>query len=206
MTAPNKNLAMVLIAVVVVSTGGVFAFTENTQSQQTATSLKGLPVALGHIELVAKDNQGNIIAYRQTDNLVISNGLNATINQLFQNSLQSTNSSTINKFNFVRVGTSGTAVTYLDSKLGAQRGNAVGGTVSAILSGGGTGMGAQIVGHWAAGHLQNGSGTAQIQEAGLVDSFSNATGNMYAHQTFSPINVASADTLDVTWKITFSHS
>src|SRR5713226_8535919 len=122
MTTPNKNLAMVLIAVVVVSTGGVFAFTENTQPQQTTTSLKGAPVVLGHIELVAKDSQGNIIAYRQTDNLVVSNGLNATINQLFQNTLQPTSQATVNKFNFVGVGTGAVAPVYTDTNVGTQRG------------------------------------------------------------------------------------
>src|SRR3989442_3026980 len=208
MTTVNKNLAMVLIAVVAVSTGGVLAFTENAQPLQTPTSQKELPVVLGHIEITAKDNQGNIQAYRQTDNLVVSNGLNATINQLFANSLQTTSSATVNKFNFVGVGTGATAAASTDLGLGTQRSNKVSGTVTAITASGGSGMGAQIVGNWAANRLQNGSGTSAITEAGLFDAFANATvsSNMYARQTFSAINVAAADTLQVTWKITFSHS
>jgi len=208
MTTLNKNLAMVLIAVVAVSTGGVLAYTENAQPLQTPTSQKELPVVLGHIEITAKDKDGNIQAYRQTDNLVVSNGLNATINQLFANSLQTTSSATVNKFNFVGVGTGATAAASTDLGLGTQRSNKVSGTVTAITASGGSGMGAQIVGNWAANRLQNGSGTSAITEAGLFDAFANATGssNMYARQTFSAINVAAADTLQVTWKITFSHS
>ncbi len=211
MTTVNKNLAMVLIAAVVVSTGGVFAYTENTQPLQTTGSQKELPVVLGHIEVTAKDANGDIKAYRQTDNLVVSNGLNATINQLFGSAAlavpgsQLTNTA-VSTFKFVGVGTGSTGPVYTDTNLGTQRGNKVSGTVSPISAGGGTGMGGQIVGNWAANRLQNGSGTATITEAGLFDGFANGTSNMYARQTFSAINVASADTLQVTWKITFSHS
>jgi len=211
MTTLNKNLAMVLIAVVAVSTGGVLAYTENAQPLQTPTSQKEQPLVLGHIELVAKDSQGNIQAYRQTDNLVVSNGLNATINQLFGSAALAVpasqlTSTTVNTFKFVGVGTSATAAAYTQTNLLTQQGNKVSGTVSPISSGGGTGMGGQIVGNWAANRLQNGSGTAAITEAGLFDGFANGTSNMYARQTFSAINVAAADTLQVTWKITYSHS
>ncbi len=205
MTTLNKNLAMVLIAVVVVSTGGVLAFTENTQPQQTASSLNGQPTVMGHIELVAKDSQGNIIAYRQTDNTVMSNGKNATSNVLF-GTTQSTTNPTINKFNFIGVGTNSTAGSYINTHL-LQQGNkinAAGAGTTNILNGGGSGMGAQIQGTWAANRLQNGSGTVAIVEAGLFDGFANNTSNMYARQTFGAINVAAADTLQVTWKITFS--
>jgi len=166
MTTVNKNLAMVLIAVVAVSTGGVLAFTENAQPLQTPTSQKELPVVLGHIELVAKDSQGNIIAYRQTDNLVVSQGLNSTINKLFGAGLQPNTCGACTApglFNYVGVGT-GSTVLYTDTITTfatTQRGNHVLGTVAAISSGGGTGMGAQIVGNWAANRLQNGSGTAE---------------------------------------------
>ncbi len=209
MTTVNKNLAMVLIAVVVVSTGGVFAFTENTQPQQTPSSLKGQPAILGHLELVAKDSQGNIVAYRQTDNTVMSDGKNATINVLFGAGLQSLCSGCTapSIFKFVGVGTNSTAGSYINTHL-LQQGNKVcactGATLTAITASGGTGMGAQIVGNWAANHLINGSGTTAIVEAGLFDGFANNTSNMYARQTFAAINVAAADTLQVTWKITFS--
>src|SRR5713226_1738744 len=211
MTTVNKNLAMVLIAVVAVSTGGVLAYTENAQPLQTPTSQKEQPLVLGHIELVAKDSQGNIKAYRQTDNLVVSQGLNSTINKLFGAGLQPNTCGACTApgtFNYVGVGT-GSTVVYTDTITtfsATQRGNHVLGTVTAINSGGGTGMGAQIVGNWAANRLQNGSGTAAITEAGLLDGFSNSTSNLYAHQSFSAINVAAADTLQVTWKITYSHS
>ncbi len=186
---------------------GIIGFTTDFQTFQS-TSTKEMPGVMGHIEIVEKDSSGKIVAYRQTDNLVVSNGLNATINQLFQNSLQTTSSGTVNKFNYIGVGTGVTAVASTDTGLQTQRGNKVLGTVTAITASGGTGMGAQISSTWAANRLQNASGTTAITEAGLFDAFANATAssNMYSHQTFSAINVASADTLQVTWKITFSHS
>jgi len=201
---------MVLIAVVVVSTGGVFAFTESTQPQQTSTSLSGQPAVLGHLELVAKDSQGNIVAYRQTDNTVMSNGKNATSNLLFGTTQSVTQAATAASFKYIGVGT-GSTVSYKDTDVQTPRAAHIAGAISNILSGGGSGMGAQIQGTWNANRLQNGSGTVAITEAGLFDSGTNATAgspagtaNIYAHQSFTAINVAAADTLQVTWKITFS--
>jgi hypothetical protein len=206
MKTSHRNLAMILMGIVALSTSGVYSLTSNAQTQ-TGLGTTEHPAILGHIVAVVKDNDGNIIAYRQTDNLVMSNGKNATSNVLF-GSTQATSSATVNKFQYVGVGTSATAVAYTDTGLGTQRGNKVLGTVTNINSGGGSGMGAQIASTWAAGKLANNTSTSTtIQEAGLFDAFANATAssNMYAHQVISPgISMGTGDTLTVTWKITFS--
>ncbi|MEX0855825.1 MAG: hypothetical protein WD018_08705, partial [Nitrosopumilaceae archaeon] len=64
---------------------------------------------------------------------------------------------------------------------------------------------AAVDGMWAAGKLTN-STTVAITEAGLFDTFANATGIMFARQTFAAVNVGSADSLTVTWTITFADS
>ena len=204
MKISQRSMAMILMGVIVMSTSGVYSLTQNAQSTQSSSGTGEQPVVLGHIEIVEKDKDGNIKAYRQTDNLVVSNGLNATSNALFGTS--QTTTATVGKFQFVGVGTSATAVASTDTNLGAQRGNHYLGTVTNIQSGGGSGMGAQIVNTWAAGKLANASSTSTtINEAGLFDGY-NAT-NMYAHQVISPgITLGTSDTLTVTWKITFSHS
>ena len=204
MKISQRSMAAILIGVVVMSTSGVYSLTQNVPTTQTGSLSPESPVLLGHIVAVAKDQNGNIKAYRQTDNLVVSNGLNATSNALFGTT--QTTTATVGKFQFVGVGTSNTAVNYKDSNLAAQRGNHYLGAITNINSGGGTGMGAQIQATWAAGKLANASSTSTtIQEAGLFDGY-NAT-NMYAHQVISPgIALGTADTLTVTWQITFSHS
>lgn len=195
------------------STSGVYSLTQSVPTQTNAGTTEQ-PVVLGHLELVTKDKDGSIKAYRQTDNLVVSNGLNSTINDLFGSSTQTTSAATVKTFSYVGVGTSNTAVAYTDTKLTAQVSNRQLGTVTAITAGGGTGMGAQIVASWAAGKLANATQTTTtVQEAGLFDAgntsntITSAMANMYAHQVITPgIALGTGDTLTVTWKITFSHS
>jgi hypothetical protein len=215
MKSVNKNLAMVLMGIVAMSTGGVYALTQEvqtTQSTQGTTVGQEVPVILGHLQIVAKDKYGNIKAYRQTDNLVVSNGLNETVNDLFGSALQTTTDTTLGTVKYVGVGTSNTAVSYKDVELGAQQSSKRTGTVTAITAGGGSGMGAQIAATWTGGGtgaLNNNTGSAvNIQEAGLFDTATNSTtgtaSNLYAHQTFSAIAINSGDSLTVTWKITFA--
>lgn len=213
MNISHRNLAMILMGVVVMSTSGVYSLTQSVPTQ-TNTGTTEQPVVLGHLELVTKDKDGDIKAYRQTDNLVVSNGLNSTINDLFGSALQTTSAATVKTFDYVGVGTSNTAVAYTDKILTAQVSNRQLGTVTAINAGGGTGMGAQIVASWAAGKLANATQTTTtVQEAGLFDAgntsntITSAMANMYAHQVITPgIALGTGDTLTVTWKITFSHS
>ena len=210
MNISHRNLAMILMGVVVLSTSGMYSIMQNVQTQSSSGTTEH-PVVLGHIEAIVRGSDGHIKEYRQTDNMVVSNGLNSTINALFGAGTQVITSGTsASTFKYVGVGTSGTAVTYLDTALGAQRGNKHLGVVTAITAGGGTNMGAQIVANWGAGLLANSSSTStNIAEAGLFDGSTNSstTTNMYSHQTISPtISMGTADTLQVTWKITFSHN
>ena len=65
-----KTMAIFGMAVMVVASGAIgFNFASMFPTSQKA-STEGLPF-LGHIEVVAKDPNGNIKAYRQSDNVVI---------------------------------------------------------------------------------------------------------------------------------------
>lgn len=207
MKTSHRNLAMVLMGIVALSTSGVYSLT-HTQTP-TSAGITEQPTMLGHIEAVVKDKNGNIIAYRQSDNQVMTDGKNATTNILFfKSGGQNTYAPTGTKFQWVGVGTTNTATNYTQSRLAAQLGGKLNGTVTAINSGGGIGMGAQIAATWPAGRLANASQTSStVTEAGLFDSWNNATAssNMYARQVISPgISMGTGDTLTVTWKITFN--
>lgn len=216
MKSINKNLAMILMGVVAMSTGGVYALTQNVLAPQASTTATGTEnaVALGHIVIVAKDKDGNIKAYRQTDNIVVNNGLNATVNDLFGAGTLLTTDATVGTFKYVGVGTGTNPAVYNNQALQTQQSSKQLGTVTAIGESNtpalGDGMGAQIAATWAAGKLNNNTGSpVSITEAGLFDNQVNGSGsasNMYARQQFSAISINSGDSLSVTWKITFAHS
>ncbi len=52
--------------------------------------------------------------------------------------------------------------------------------------------------------ITNNSAGISIQEVGLFDSIQNSTTNLFARQTYSPINVFPADSLTVTWTVTIT--
>jgi hypothetical protein len=56
-----------------------------------------------------------------------------------------------------------------------------------------------MVADWAAG-----DGTGAITEAGLFDIVTANTVNMWASASFSVVNKAAADTLQITWQLTFA--
>lgn len=56
-----------------------------------------------------------------------------------------------------------------------------------------------MVADWAAG-----DGTGAITEAGLFDIATANTANMWASASFSVVNKAAADTLQITWTLTFA--
>ncbi len=71
----TKNMALMLVAIVAVASGGLLTLVEqDVQATPSATSESGQ--IIGHVTLVLTDEDGNIKAYRQTDNAVYNNGFN----------------------------------------------------------------------------------------------------------------------------------
>ena len=124
-----------------------------------------------------------------------------TSDKLFGTSL--VGAATSAAFNNVAIGTGTTSATSGDTNVGTQLSNKKTGSVTSVT---GSSTGAQIQAFFGAGKLKNGSGTTAVTEAGLFDTLVNASGNMYARQTFTAINAGSSDSLTVTWSITFADS
>jgi len=201
MNTLSKNVAILALTVVAISSGGAFAMIQDDQAPQITDD--GAKI-FGHLEIVARDADGNIKAYRQTDNLVVTNGLEAAAERLF-GADHTTSRATIEVFDTVGVGTGTGGAAAGDEVLGTQRAGkledgtvATSGTNGAIIEVTFPASGASS--------LQNASGTVAITESGLFDSTLNATSasNMFARQTFTAINVGESDTLTVTWTITFA--
>lgn len=190
-----KLLAMLAITVVAVSSTGAFAFVDN-ETQTNANGMTDSTGLLGHIEVVVRDENGNIKEYRQTDNKIVTVGLQAFSQDLFGANW----SLTLGTFDKIGVGTGTTAPVAGNTNLETQRGNKQLGTVTTD----GT-VGAKISRTFAASgasSLNNATGTVAITEATLHDNHVNATGNLFARQTFTAVNVGISDSLTVDWTIT----
>lgn len=188
-------LAMLAITVAAVSSTGVFAFVDN-ETQTTANGMTDSTGLLGHIEVVVRDESGNIKEYRQTDNKIVDVGLRSFSQDLFG----APQGLTLGIFDKIGVGTGTTGVVAGNTNLETQRGNKQLGTVTVDNV-----LGAKISRTFAASgasDLNNATGTIAITEATLHDNHINATGNLFARQTFTAVNVGISDSLTVDWTIT----
>lgn len=131
-----------------------------------------------HVEL--KDEHGNVKEIRDVYNTVTTPGKNGIADQILA-------SPTLGKPTHMAIGTGSPSGTALGTELDRNaltsktRSNAV----------------VTMVGDWAAG-----DGTGAITEAGVFDASS--TGNMWLSTTFSVVNKAAGDTLQITWTLTVS--
>ncbi len=167
----------------------------NTQPQTHSEGTK----ILGHVVLTLYGSDNIVKAYRQSDNLVVTNGDNSTANRIFGTTL-STNSAQGGTFSYVSVGTSGTAASTIQLNMLQQAGSHRLGTVTnGVIHGQ-----ALIAATFPANKITNNSAGINIQEVGLFDSISNSTTNLFARQTYSAINVFPADSLQVTWTVTIT--
>ena len=205
MTSINKNVALLMGLAVIASVGAAYALTQTVQSPQGVhVEHSGM---LGHLQLVLYGPDGQIKTYRQSDNIVVINGDNATADKMFFPSGQgrklttcsSCNSANVGIFQYIGVGTGNSGPTAVDTALGTQVSNK---KLGAVSNGTGSHGTAQIQVTFPANRLTN-SSTANIQEAGLFDTQFNgsAASNMFSRQIFSSIGVNPADTLQITWTI-----
>lgn len=166
----------------------------------------------GHITLVATDPNGNIKAYRQTDNFIVDNGADCVVKLLFGGSgTRGTASGTgttcignlTTPFNVIAIGTgSSSAVT--DRHLGTEilTGTDAGlartaGAITYTNSSAGTAV-TTISNQFSAGTTQT------VAESGLFNSTTVSTGGMFAHKSFTGIALVNGDKLTVTWTVNTS--
>ena len=179
---------------------------------------------LGHVSYVVKGQDGLTKQYYQGDNLVMQMGKNCAVQMLFANktALPGTCTGAVNGpktgFNYVAIGNktgfttpaatdttleagtdltngeierrAGTVILTADSGSGAKA--AITSANFAFASTGGT-----------SGIASNKTGNNAITGAGLFDTATRSTGDMFAEQAVS-VTVGNSDTLQVTWTITLN--
>lgn len=188
-------LTMTALSIVVALSGVFVAFQVfHSTSALQSDNMKGL----GHVTLTLYGTDGSIKAYRQTDNLIVNNGDNSTVNKMF--GVARTTTAAVGTFNAVAVGTGATAPTTANTALGTQSGHKVIGATSIATA---THGNVVLTATFNPGKITNSS--AAITEAGIFDNtaanLANNGTNMFARQTFTSITVGSADTLTIAWTV-----
>ena len=177
---------------------GVFGFLLGTFgiNSDTDYSLQTESVmAMGHLELVLKDTDGNIKQYQQTDNLVVNVGLNTMADLTFPD-IDLNSNSTDSKFSYIALGTGISGPILSDTDLGTPstcsrvQDTAVSGVAA---SGSGATITIDVTFSGASGC------TATFRDAVLANSLSG--GEIFTRQNIL-ITLGASDFLDVTWDIT----
>jgi len=207
---------MALLGVIIVAGFGVGLVSTTfatplllAQAQETETS-NALGI-MGHIEFVARDADGNIKQYIQTDNTIVNIGENCLAESLFDvattdgthactgtGSHASGNGVADGGFTFLAIGLNTGATAEADNNVGmdSQQGARIQEASAGITDSTGTGStSAQVV-------LSEifSPGAFTIAEAGLFDA--STGGNMLARQVFTGIPLGASDQLTVQWTIT----
>ncbi|HXG74546.1 MAG TPA: hypothetical protein VNK44_06995 [Candidatus Nitrosotenuis sp.] len=171
----------------------------------------------GHVETILKDSNGDIIGYRQSDNVITNGGENCVVKLLFQDdgagaglgSATGTNVCTgsLNQpWHYIAIGTGSTAANGTDARLAAETGAAGLGrgiaTTKTYSNSTGTSATTSASITLEKTFTNNSGGTITITESGLFNETSDSnTDSMFARQTFSGIAVNNGDSLTVRWTI-----
>lgn len=209
----NNTATIALMTIIAIGSGVAgFTFATNGEIASQATSFVVKPIMSGHLTLEVKDADGNLKAYRQTDNIITQQGENCALRMLFTPGASHTGTGTsvcagalTQPFTAIAVGTGAT------QEVGTQTGLVSESTTNGLGRAGATtvtwsnstgsepGKAAQIV----LAKTFSVTGSATIQEAGLFNDTAknDSTDAMFARKTFPGVSVNNLDSLTVTWTI-----
>ncbi len=197
---------MVLGIIAAASLISVATFNENTSTQYAVASTQAPQVltVVGHLEMVATDESGNIKSYVQTDNAIQEQGVNCIIQKLFATGAGSGNcAGDSGTFDVIQIGTgssqplSATTVATTTTNIASSGivADPDGVTVNDTVTG-------SLV-YSANGTVSvpfTATGTEAITEAILLNSTS-APQAALAYRNFTAINLENNDSLTVSWTI-----
>jgi len=169
---------------------------------------------MGHITLTATDQDGNILSYIQTDNIIVNVGENCVAESIFNVTTTNAflcdgaganiggNGVADGGFTFIAIGTNNTAAVATDQALGNSTSEVsrIKANSTSVVDSTGTGAGSKAVVTLTG--IFTATGTPTIQESGIFDKAMAADENMLARQTFTGIPLTAGDKLTVEWEIT----
>ena len=201
----RHNTILALLSVAIVSSGITYA----TLSPEQNSEIADPGLITGHVTATLKDGDGNIVAYRQTDNKIVNRGLDMLANQLFGNG--STTATLANNGGTIKAmalgeGSDGVTVNDGDTDLISRVNLGSCNNRTATFSESTAVTGTDRVSMIANVTFQGSAGcNAGIDEAGLFSNIDGAkSGDMFARQAFSAVTVGTADSLTLNWDILFT--
>lgn len=213
----HKTSIMALVAIVAVATGLVGYFSTTSAEVSPATSFATSGLLSGHLTLEVRDSDGNLKAYRESDNIIVANAEDCVSRALFAPAGYSAGSGSSGThcigaisqpFAFIALGTGSTAETNADNDMQAQTvatGLAI--TLGTITQTNSTGAAGQSASTLISNAFTNTSGgTVNVSEAGLFNSTDTATNGMLAHKVFTAVSVANGDQLTVNWTVNMGNT
>ena len=162
-------------------------------AQSISNEVKSSALMTGHVTLTGHDDQGNVIAYRQTDNVVVNNG-DDCIAKLIFTSATGGNCASASTFDFVHIGTGSNSATEGVSALVAYAKQTTADTWATTAASATAGAATLIT-----ANFFNVGATiteASIQDASATDS------DVLAIQSFSAIPLGTSDDLTIQWTVT----
>lgn len=197
---------MALMGVAILSSGLTYAMIEPTESPNTTDSES---FAMGHVTATLRDADGNIKAYRQTDNLIVNTGFDMLAVQIFGNATGTGSTITgIGGFNnggtvkAMAIGTGNAAAAATQVDLQTYDSGCANKTATFAEST--TTTGTDKINMETSVTFQGTAGCdINVNEAGL---FSNVdgkkSGDMFARQQFTQVAVGANDSLTLNWDVT----
>ena len=217
---------LALLGVAIISAGLTFVVSQNDATPNLSAPLpKAGSFVNGHITVYLHDENGNLKAFRESDNMISNRGLEVMLKQVFGNSTAASTDG-LNTFNItstggtlagtvktISLGTGGeTAALQHQQGLSARvfTGTCANKTMTFKLSDGGanahpqTGKKLVVVGNttFSGGGADTCAGSS-VDEVGLFTSQTGSSGAMFARQTFSALTIGASDTLTINWDIQF---
>ena len=214
----SKSTIIVLVAALAVLSGAMgMSMTGAFSDQELMTaSTKNVAIGLmtGHLEIEARNAEGELFAYRQSDNEVVDDGEQCILKMLFgskngnigRGEYGSTGDgactgSLTGAWDVIGIGTTTTAADDVNVKLGNETGTSDGlhrGVATTKTWSNGTGSSATQI--ELSKTFTNESPRAHaIAESGLFNSTTVGASGMLAHKEFSAVTLANGDSITITW-------
>lgn len=181
----------IVIGAILVGSIGTINMVFISEDSFSANSIKSAAGMMGHVTLTAVNEDGEIIAYRQTDNTVINSGDNCLLEDSFGVATPCSNTS--GAFNYVQIGTGSATKLETSTALVSAHTARLGTATLTSLATGNSGAAAKVTAQFTdVGQI--------IHEAALRNGL--GTGDVLALQNFSPINLGANDDLTIEWTVT----
>ena len=218
----NKSTLTALVAALAVTTGGLGlsltgVFDQDgltgQDSGQWVTSNTANGLMMGHLVVEAHDENGNLTAYRQSDNEVVDDGEQCILKMLFNSAAndrgaagsQACSGANTSAWDIIAIGTGSTAAADTDLLLGNETSTTAGleraKTESKTWTNG-TGATTTKIVLSKQFTLATGASDHTIAESGLFNDPTVATNGMLARQTFTGVALSAGDSITITWTFT----